>query len=319
MRTKTIPPGARHLRNFEELDSYLVDFANGRYPFLWVMGRPGTQKTESTRGAMRGRAHYYRKAGQLTPLQLFIDCYHHRGQPIILDDAEHLLDNPVGAKLISALGDTTREKLLCYSTTARALGDVPPTFLTASPLCILANRPTRHEDVRSRGLTLCHDPTNAALHRAVARWYWDQQIFDWFGEHLTRLPPVDTRWYLQAYWDKLSQRDWRQIVLRTHAPARAACIIQDLEDNSAYPTREDKARRFVELLGTDKGASRASYFRLRKRLEDEERLAVTTVPRIQLRYNRPPGTPSPLELEAMEAAPPAGPEHPPQQGEDGAE
>ena len=50
---------------------------------------------------------YYRKGGQLTPLQFYLDCYVHRGEPIILDDAEHLLDDRIGAKLVSALGDTS--------------------------------------------------------------------------------------------------------------------------------------------------------------------------------------------------------------------
>ena len=82
------------------------------------------------------------------------------------------------------------------------------------------------------------------------------------------------RWYVHAHQDKLSHRDWRQIVLKAYAPDRAACVVQDLEGDPAYPEREDKARRFVELMGSDKGASRATYFRVRKRLEEEGRLVV---------------------------------------------
>src|SRR4051794_270994 len=125
MRTRKIPSGARHLRTHAELASYLADFVNGLYPFLWVVGRPGVAKTESVRAAVRGCDVYYRKGGQLTPLQFYIDCYRHRGQPVILDDAEHLLENRIGAKLISALGDTTPAKVLSYGSTSRALGEVP--------------------------------------------------------------------------------------------------------------------------------------------------------------------------------------------------
>ena len=73
---------------------------------------------------------------------------------------------------------------------------------------IVSNRSTAHEDIRSRAIVLYFDPTNLEVHRAVARWYWDQQIHDYFGQHLSRLPPLDVRWYIHAYGDKLAGRDW---------------------------------------------------------------------------------------------------------------
>src|SRR3954464_745833 len=100
MRTRKVPRGARQLRTYAELQSYLLDFVQGLYLFLWVVGRPGTAKSESIKAALRGHAAYYHKAGQLTPAKLYINCYHHRGKPIVLDDAEHLLENKVGAKLV---------------------------------------------------------------------------------------------------------------------------------------------------------------------------------------------------------------------------
>ena len=303
MRTRSIPIGARHLRTYAEFQSYLSDFVRGIYPFLWIVGRPGVSKTESITKAVRGLAVYYRKGGQLTALQFFLDCYFHRGQPIILDDAEHLLEYKVGEKLISALGETSAAKQLCYGSTSRVLGDVPQTFYTSSPLCIIANKATKHAAIQSRAITLYFDPTNLEVHRAVAAWYWDQEIHDWFGRHLHRLPPLDSRWYVIADRDKRAGRDWRQIILTTHALDRASCVIQDLEGDSACPTREDKARRFLEILGNAKGASRASYFRLRRRMEEGQCLVPQVVPTIPLRRTSPPAIPSLLELESRETQP----------------
>jgi hypothetical protein len=304
MRTRKVPRGARHLRAFAEFRSYLTDFVQGRYPFLWVVGRPGVAKTESIRAALRGREVYYRKGGQLTPLQFYIDCHHHRGQPIILDDSEHLLQNTLGARLISALGDTTRVKQLSYGTTNRALGDVPQSFSTTSSLCIIANKNTADEAIQSRAVTLYFDPTSLEIHRDAATWFWDQEIHDWMGQHLYRLRPPEARWYVIAYNDKQAARDWRQLILKAHANNRATSIVQDLEGDPACPMREDKARQFTELMGATKGASRATYFRLRDRLEKEGRLAVQAVPPVPLRRTRPPGIPSALELESMEAKSP---------------
>jgi len=296
------------LHTYAEFQSYLTDFVEGRYPFLWVAGRPGLSKTEEIKKALRGRSALYFKGGQLTPPRFYIECFRARGRPVIMDDAEHLLEDRVGARLIAALGDSGAAKLLTYATTGRVLGDVPQSYYTTSSLCIIANRPTKREDIRSRAVTLYFDPTNVEVHRAVARWYWDQAIHDWFGRHLQRLPPLDIRWYVVADRDKRAGRNWQKILLETHPLHRRDCIVQDVENDRAYPTREDKARRFKELMGTARGASRASYFRFRKRLEGEGGLVVEPAPLIPLRRTRPPGVPPLAELDSMATPPPARPE-----------
>jgi hypothetical protein len=297
MRNKRVPKGARRLRTYAELESYLADFVAGQYPFVWVVGRPGLAKSESIASATRGRSVYCRKAGQLTPVQFYIDCFHHRGLPIILDDAEHLLDNPLGSKLVCGLGDTTRVRQLSWGSTSRVLGDVPQQFPTTSALLVIANKATAHEAIQSRAVILHFDPTSLEVHRAVARWFWDQEIHNWFGQHLHRLPPLDARWYVHASRDKRASRDWRRIILASHASGQAECFVQDLESDPAYPTREDKARRFVELLGEAWGASRASYFRLRRRLEEQGLLSVEAAPPIALSRSAPPSTPTQAEVD----------------------
>jgi hypothetical protein len=308
MRTRKVPRGARHLRTYMELESYLLHFVRGLYPFLWIVGRPGIQKTCSLQAAVRGRPCYYRKAGQLRPLQFYLDLYSHRGQPVLLDDAEHLLDETVGAKLISALGETLPGKLISYGSTTRALGDVPTSFSTNSPLCVLTNKVTAHEDILSRAVILYFNPTNLEVHQAVARWFWDQEIHDWFGRHLTRLPSLDMRWYVHASNDKLAQRDWQQIILKTQVPARVCFVVQDLEHDPAYPTREDKARRFGEVIGKGNGGSRSTYHRILDRLRAGQLLEVEPLSPIRLRRTRPPGTLSVMELDSLEVPFPDQPE-----------
>jgi len=131
----------------------------------------------------------------------------------------------------------------------------------------------------------------------------DQKIHDWFGQHLSRLEPLDCRWYLHADRDKTAHRNWRKIVLDIHGLDKISTTVQDLETDPAYPTREDKARRFIELMGDEKGASRSSYFRIRERLESKNALAVEAVPPILL-FRRRPNTPTPIEMEALAESPP---------------
>jgi hypothetical protein len=160
------------------------------------------------------------------------------------------------------------------------------------------------EAIQSRAVVLYFDPSNAEIHRYVGEWYWNQEVHDWMGRHLTRLGPIDTRWYIIADRDKRAGRDWRRLILKAHTLDITTCLIQDLEDDPAFPMVEDKARRFVEIMGDAKKASRSSYFRLRKRLRDGGQLTYETSPSIRLRRRRPPGTPSQTELDAMEASPP---------------
>ena len=194
-RTRMVPRGARRLRSYAEFESYLVDFVEGRYPFLWVVGRPGVAKSESVKRAIQRATHYYRKGGQLTPLRFFIEAFHHRGQPIILDDADPLLDTKLGAKLIAALGDSSPARQMSYGTTSRALGEVPSLYYTTSNLCILANKAPTDEAILSRAVLIYFNTTNADIHRRAAQWFWDQEIHDWVGQHVSQLDPIDVRWY----------------------------------------------------------------------------------------------------------------------------
>jgi hypothetical protein len=308
MKTKS-PTGTRHLRTYAELTGYLRNFVSGVYPFVWVKGRPGVGKSEAIKAAIRGhRGALYLKGGQVTPLAFYTECYAHRGEPVILDDAEHLLDDKIGARLVSALGDSSPGKLLSYSTSSPCLGDVPPRFYTVSPLAVVANATTRAPALQSRATLLLFDPTSDEVYRAAAGWFWDQEVFGWFGQHLHRLKPLDFRWLGRADADKRVGRDWRRLALDGYGLDPLSCIVQDVEADAAYTTRDSKVDRFLELTRGMRGSSRANYYRRRQQLETEGRLIVQAVPVIPLKRTKRPMPPTQSELDALlTAAPPAEP------------
>jgi hypothetical protein len=313
MATPKLPHGTRHLRTYAEFETYLGDFIRGIYPFLWVFGRPGIAKSQSIRAAACDHHVYIATGGQLTSVRLYVECYHHRGEPIVLDDAEHILDDKIGRRILAALGDTNPVKRLSYGTAVseRILGDVPDSFQTTSPLLILANEATTHQAIQSRAVIIYFDPTSLEIHRAAARWFWDQEIHDWVGQHLYGLHPIDARWYVHAAQDKRARRDWRRIFLTHYTQDLATTTIQDLEEDAAYPTREEKAQRYVELLAGEQGASRATYFRRREKLEAEGQLAAKAVAPIRLAHTQPPEGSSVVGIDSPGATPPAQPEEEP--------
>jgi hypothetical protein len=280
----------RLLTYYEELESYLKHFVEGIYRFLWVTGRPGVGKSELIQEIIRGRNVLYVKSGRLSPLSLYLACYEHLNQPVVLDldEMEALLKDTDGRRLFLALGETTLSKRLAWHSTTPRLGNTPTAFETSSTLCVLANELPRHPAIRSRATIVDFCPTNYGLHAYAARWFWDQGVHDWIGRHLDRLHPIDLRCYLQAYSDKLAGRDWANLLLKAYALDPEEVVVQDLEQDPAYPTRRDKARRFAEIMAGRKGGSRANYYIILRRLRRPKRLEPDTVGPIPVRGKRPP-------------------------------
>jgi hypothetical protein len=285
-----LPPNTRILKCYSELESYLVHFACGVYPFIWLTGRPGVGKTETAQAGVRNRKAMFIKSGHVTPLGLYRACYEHLNEPIILDmdEVESLVRNADGRRLLLALGESKREKQVQWLTTSTLLGQTPTRYETTSPLCIIANETTSIAAIQSRALMLFFDPTNEEVHRYAASWFWDQTVHDWFGRHHTRLRPLDVRWYVGAYHDRLAGRDWAHLALKHYALNPAECHVQDLENDPAYPTRNDKERRFRELMAGTKGASRSNYHLILSRLCKSGRLnSDQTVASFPVRGRRP--------------------------------
>jgi hypothetical protein len=285
--------GTRLLTSYSELESYLKQFADGIYRFLWVMGRPGVGKTETAAAAVQDRRVLYVKSARVSALALYQKLHEHLNEPVVLDldEMSDILRDPDWRRLFLALGENTESKTLYWHTTTPLLGDVPREFETGSTLCVVSNEEPRQAAVRSRATILEFAPTNREVHAAAARWFWHQEIYDWVGRHLDRLHPLDMRWYSEAYSDLVAGRDWQDLLMKNYALNPAEALVQDLESDPARPTRQDKERRFAEVMAGQKGGSRANYHLILRRLRKAGRLEVDevgTTSSIQVRGKRPP-------------------------------
>jgi hypothetical protein len=298
------PPGARTITTYAEFERYLRGFAKGDYKFLWVVGRPGLSKSRSIRRAVEGMEVCYLEAGQLTPIVFFEQCHLHLHKPIILDDAEDLMDHRVGYKLLCALGQTDEVKALSYHTSFAYLANknVPATFRTRSTLCVLANRWTPHPALHSRAVLLYFDPTPLEVHKYVGTWFQDQEIYDWFGNHLHLIADLDCRLYGKAVQDKRAGNDWRKALLDTHCHERVSRVVQELEVDCECKTVADRVKKFKTLTNQ----SRATYYRLKAALEEKGQLLPLQpydVPRIDLSGNLPFGHDSDAPVVESEVCP----------------
>jgi hypothetical protein len=300
---KQMPHTARLVRTHQELGDYLSAVVRGIDPFVWVVGRTGIGKSVAIKSALAGQPHC-QMTGIVTPLAFYRKAYEHRDEPIHLDDVRGLFDDERGQELLSSITDTQPgPKRMAYTTTSQALGDVPATYYTTSPIIISSNSPPDWISIVSRALTLFFDPPNDELHRWVATWFYDQEIHDWFGEHVCRMRLLEARAaYVMAARDKEAGRDWRRHALEAWSATRerAATIVQDLEDDPHYPSVGAKAHRFVELMAGAKGASHRTYERIRAELRAAGLLERKVIPPMLL-LGRPsaranssrPSSPSP--------------------------
>jgi hypothetical protein len=132
--------------------------------------------------------------------------------------------------------------------------------------------------LEDRGHLLLFEPTPLEVHRQAARWFWDQEIFDFIADHLHLMTQHSLRMYRHAWELKLAGLDWRQGVMR-RCLTGVALAVAKLKANPNFASEAERVQAFVQS-----GAGcRASYFRYAKRLH-----SVAISPRIALTQTSPP-------------------------------
>jgi hypothetical protein len=247
-----------------------------------IFGPPGVGKSRSVRQALGSRVCWI--GGQATPFGIYLQAYQHRHAPIVLDDVDGLYADRLGVRLLKALGQTERTKTLSWQTAAPTLErcGIPRQFTTTSRVALIGNDwKTLNADVAAledRGHLLLFEPSPLEVHRQAARWFWDQEVFDFVADHLHLMAQHSLRAYCRAWELKQAGMNWRQGLL-ARCLTGAALEVAKLKANPGLASEAERVRAFVQS-----GAGcRASYFRHAKKLQP----AVAT-PKIALTRTTPP-------------------------------
>ena len=182
------PHDAHLIHTYQELRQFTEAFAQGHFHLLILVGGPGLAKSHLLRAAVGPDACWIE--GNATPLGMYIQLWHHRDRPVVIDDVDSLYANPAGVRLLKCLCQTDPVKTVAWQSTAAALDRdaVPRQFTTTSRVAIICNAWKTLNDnvaaVQDRGHVLIFEPAPLEVHQHVAGWFWDQEIFDWFGRHL---------------------------------------------------------------------------------------------------------------------------------------
>ena len=284
----SLPSHAVHLTTFAELEPYVLAFRAGHLNLLMIFGPPGVGKSRSVRQALGNQVCWI--GGQATPFGIYLQAYEHRNQPIVLDDVDGLYADRLGIRLLKALGQTERTKTVSWQTAAPTLGQcsIPRQFTTTSRVVLIGNDwKTLNHDVAAledRGHLLLFEPSPLEVHRQAARWFWDQELFDFVADHLHLMAQHSLRTYFHAWELKQAGLNWRQGVLG-RCLTGAALEVAKLKADPTFASEAERVRAFVQS-----GAGcRASYFRHAKKLRP-----ITDQLKIMLTQATPPVEESPL-------------------------
>lgn len=265
-----VPREAITIHSYRDLDRYVAKVADQSLDLLLLLGGPGVGKTERVRRAVSdhcgdGALHV---EGHAQPFGIYRGLWEHRDQPVILDDLDKLYSNPDCVRLLKPLCDSRSPKRVCWLSNATRSEDGPPgAFETTSPVILVANEwRTVNANVRAledRAIIVHFRPSNAAVHQEVADWCADDLVYEFIGRHLGLVPHVSMRWYAKAArLRNAGFTDWQTSVLQMMLADRDLAIVAALQSD---PTLRTDAER-VATFKSRAGRSRATYYRLKKRL-----------------------------------------------------
>jgi hypothetical protein len=259
------PATAIRIATYHDLEAFLRGFAEGHLNLLILLGGPGLGKSQKMRQIVGSPVCWLE--GNASAFGIYRQLWEHRHQPIVLDDLDSLYADRDGIRLLKCLAQTDPVKTVAWHSEARTLKReaIPRRFRTRSHVAILANRwRTSNADVaalQDRGHVVVFVPTALEVHREAARWFWDQEVFDFLGERLHLIRQPSLRHYGAAWELKQAGLDWRSLMLGRCLSGKLLLVAQ----LKAHPSYGNEAAR-IRAFHAAGGGCRATYFNLARQL-----------------------------------------------------
>jgi hypothetical protein len=117
--------------------------------------------------------------------------------------------------------------------------------------------------LEDRGHLFVFQPSTLEVHKQVATWFWNAEIYDFIGKHLHLLDQPSMRHYMLAWEAKQAGLDWRYMFLSKCCLKGKSIIAAQIRANPAFTTEEARAKAFIAAGG----GSRGTWFRIGKRIQ----------------------------------------------------
>lgn len=254
------PKRALPATTYGELEQYAEKFASGFFNLLIVSSDGGLGKSYHFREAVGEDVTWIE--GSATAFGMYTELYRNQGRPVVIDDVDDLCSDKAAVRLLKCLCQTDPVKRVAWYTAAvgKNEDDIPKAFNTTSKVAILCNDWSsvnkNVEAVEDRGHRIEFTPAPSEVHRKASEFFWDEEVFRWFGEHLPLLPHLSLRMYHRASELKDAGFDWQTLVLVENGLADKTALAAKLRFDSSYKSEEERVTAFKD----GGGGSRRSYF-----------------------------------------------------------
>lgn len=290
MRSATVPKEAEVIRTYDGLWGFRDSFFRAEFFFLLLVGRRGLCKSQCFKercGPQKDRngleiniAHYIR--GNISPVVAYREAFVNRNKLLVFDDAERIWGDSDGRFFVRDMTETTSKKMVHWQTQNQELkrDGIPQKFPTTSRVAVILNRfsfgdSAEYDAIVDRAQFLYFDPPPLEIHRHVALWFWDQEVYDYIGQ---RLPVIDsnklsTRAYVRA-WERKPKGDWKNLIDSHYCRQSGEDWVRLLEADPKFHTVDERVAEFVKRTNM----TRATYFNHKKSLKATGSLQPLDVP-----------------------------------------
>ena len=265
------------ISRYSELDQWVDSFtATDGLKLLFLVGNPGTAKSQAIKSRLEPDHHRYIKCGHLTDFQLYKQSFKYRDKALIFDDVEDALKKAGCARILMNLCETDEKaRTVAWFGTESQLkiseGDesvrIPQEFQTSSRVCVISNDwnilRSKFQALLDRGTVVFFDPSPEEIHAYVGRWFKVEEIYAFIGKHLDEIPQHSIRYYIIAQEHKKQYLDWQQILLESwrneSVEIDSEKVVEMILSDPRYTT--DKQR--IDAFTAKTGRQRRQWYNLK--------------------------------------------------------
>lgn len=322
------PENAVIVSRYDRLSEKIALFAQGKYPFVILVGKSGKGKTEIVKAGMEQAGldiHDHEKGygyhrGRLSGLDFYKWLYKFRDRPIVIDDTPDMWRERHIPALTQAVCETVNEaRYVCWRTShpdigfgenSRGEARTPPDFYTTSPVLIITNDwSSANETIRSvenrATQSIVFAPSHEDTHFIYVPTWFDTSspVYSFIGEYLDVMPNLHCRYYFHGGKMRVNEPDyWQEDLLSMMLPesARSVIIFRKLNKDDRFDADVDRIREFTRL-----GAgSPATWKRIKSELglSRKNRVVKTPVPKPESDTLSLSGDLGPEQAQGMDAA-----------------
>jgi hypothetical protein len=282
-RKRTKPRNTTTVCTYASLDQWARAFADGHFNLLFILGNPGLQKSQLMRQTVAPPALWLQ--GHVTSFEMYRELYRHKDELVVIDDVDCLCAERESVRLLRDLCDSQVVKTVAWHSATGKLEEegIPPSFSTASKVCIIGNAwKTLNPSVAAledRGHAVLFDPSAEEVHHRTADWFTDRDIYDFIGASLHLISRPSMRHYTLARELKQAGMAWRDKLLEAWLPSWRTFLVAQLLADPSFASEEERVMAFAARSG----GSKSTYYRhvaLLRPPPDVQLLSLATPPKL---------------------------------------